>query len=191
MNLFKVCIIFLSLFSLSYSQSISIKGKIVDNTTRLPIAGAKVLLFKNKVSVKADKDGKFDFSKTISISNGIQSHAAIAPAPVFQKDGTMSFTLKSNTLVSIRTFSLKGETLSDIRKKFTAGSHKILLQITVSGIYLHQIDIGGKVHLIKQVKYSDLFSAGNTSSNGYNFLSISENTFSKTLYASFPETQAL
>ncbi|MBF0433289.1 MAG: hypothetical protein HQK83_18565 [Fibrobacteria bacterium] len=142
----------LACLGITYSQTILLKGKIVDKTG-VPVAGAVTSLQKAGLSDTTDGDGKF----TISNYNTTEIHNNQAlnrmGVPVIN-NGYLLFSISESKNVSIDIFTVNGHKLTRLHGgRLAQGAHRfpITSKIIEQGVYLVKAEIGKNVFTAKYV----------------------------------------
>ncbi len=133
--------------SMSFSQNITISGKVTDTGTTA-LSGAVVKLEKYGLTATTGADGSFSLTSTSGINSGInqlKQHRVLASTG----NGVIYLQLQERGQVEIITYTLQGKAVSKVQKAMDIGTYSIVKPYMGNGVYLYKIKAGNSELIIK------------------------------------------
>jgi len=131
---------------ISIAQNITISG-IVTDTGTAPLPGAVVKLEKNGLTATTGADGAFTLTNVGIIANGGVFKGINISASI--NNGFIHLHLREKGIVEIITYTLKGETVFNLKRTLDGGSYKYALPELGNCVCVHRINHGTSTFLLK------------------------------------------
>ena len=137
---------------LSHAQTtaVNISGVILD-TAGVPVAGATVALERTGLTTVSGADGSFVFGGPAALFDG-ETHNTGAAGPVAGlRDGYLYLSLARDGAVSVTAQALDGRTTAVINRVLAAGSHRLEMPATGSGIRFYRVKAEGREQVVRAI----------------------------------------